>query len=91
MRACWDACYKALPRLDACMMQLHANLWLQAYCMQVYLILNISLTAKTHCDTRASRAIPQRTTGLAQSSLTSVIGREPVLYGWYDRSMTTIN
>ena len=42
---------------------------------------------KTHCDTGASRAIPQRTTGPAQPSLTSVIGREPVLYGWYDRSM----
>ena len=42
---------------------------------------------KKHCDTGASRAIPQRTTGPAQPSLTSVIGREPVLCGWYDRSM----
>ena len=41
----------------------------------------------THCNTGASRAIPQRTTGPAQPSLTSVIGREPVLYGWYDRSI----
>ena len=45
---------------------------------------------KKHCDTGASRAIPQRTTGPAQPSLTSVIGREPVLYGWYDRSMQMI-
>ena len=43
-----------------------------------------------HCDTGASRAIPQRTTGPAQPSLTSVIGREPVLYGWYDRSMSEL-
>ncbi len=45
---------------------------------------------KKHCDTGASRAIPQRTTGPAQPSLTSVIGREPVLYGWYDRSMPDV-
>jgi hypothetical protein len=34
-----------------------------------------------------SHVIPQRRTGEAQPNLTSVIGREPVCCGWYDRSM----
>ena len=37
--------------------------------------------------TRGSRVIPQRSTNRAQPSLTSVIGREPVHSGWYERSM----
>ena len=40
-----------------------------------------------HCATSGSHVIPQRSTGEAQPSLTSVIGREPVLYRWYERSM----
>ena len=40
-----------------------------------------------HCATTGSHVIPQRSTGVAQPSLTSVIGREPVLYRWYERSM----
>ena len=40
-----------------------------------------------HCATTGSHVIPQRSTGVAQPSLTSVIGREPVLYRWYERSI----
>ena len=43
--------------------------------------------SKKHCATTGSHVIPQRSTGVAQPSLTSVIGREPVLYRWYERSM----
>jgi hypothetical protein len=44
-----------------------------------------------HCSTSGSHVIPQRSTGEAQPNLTSVIGREPVCCGWYDRSMPTIS
>jgi len=44
-----------------------------------------------HCSTSGSHVIPQRSTGEAQPNLTSVIGREPVCCGWYDRSMPTSN
>ena len=40
--------------------------------------------------TRGSRVIPQRSTNRAQPSLSSVIGREPELSGWYERSMTVM-
>ncbi len=40
-----------------------------------------------HCSTSGSHVIPQRSTGEAQPNLTSVIGREPVCCGWYDRSI----
>ena len=43
--------------------------------------------AQKHCATTGSHVIPQRSTGVAQPSLTSVIGREPVLYRWYERSI----
>ena len=39
--------------------------------------------------TRGSRVIPQRSTNRAQPSLSSVIGREPELSGWYERSMSS--
>ena len=38
-------------------------------------------------STRGSRVIPQHSTNLAQTRLTSEIGRDRVLSGWYDRAM----
>ena len=40
-----------------------------------------------HYSTQGSRAITQPSTSCAQSSLTSLIGREGELSGWYGRSM----
>ena len=37
-------------------------------------------------STRGSRVIPQHSTNLAQTRLTSEIGRDRVLSGWYDRA-----
>ena len=38
-------------------------------------------------STGGSRVIPQHSTNPAQTSLTSEIGRDRVLSGWYDRAM----
>ena len=40
-----------------------------------------------HHSTRGSRVIPQRSTNLAQTCLTSEIGRDRVYSCWYDRGM----
>ena len=40
-----------------------------------------------HHSTRGSRVIPQRSTNLAQTCLTSEIGRDRVCSCWYDRGM----
>ena len=42
-------------------------------------------------STRGSRVIPQHSTNLAQTRLTSEIGRDRVLSGWYDRAMRMPN
>ena len=38
-------------------------------------------------STGGSRVIPQHSTNTAQTRLTSEIGRDRVLSGWYDRAM----
>ena len=38
-------------------------------------------------STGGSRVIPQHSTNPAQTRLTSEIGRDRVLSGWYDRAM----
>jgi hypothetical protein len=42
---------------------------------------------KKQYSIRGSRVIPQRTTNRTQSSLSSEIGREPEVSGWYDRTI----
>ncbi len=44
-----------------------------------------------HCITSGSHVIPQRSTDEAKPNLTSVIGREPVCCGWYERSMQPVH
>ena len=45
------------------------------------------MLAEQKHSTRGSRVIPQHSTNLAQTRLTSEIGRDRVLSGWYDRAM----
>ena len=44
------------------------------------------LGQKDTISTRASHVVTHRTTSRARTILTSEIGRDRVLYGWYDRS-----
>ena len=47
---------------------------------------SVFLRQKDTISTRASHVVTHRTTSRARTILTSEIGRDRVLYGWYDRS-----